>query len=147
MYKHRWEFPKIRREDNSNVNMPYYVLQGVSSYVFSFSDQEVLVGREAVAQQETNAANTLYDAKRFIGKKFTAEELQKESSRYQFKVCDLGNVSSCVLMLEDTYIPAFLCDLFLRIVKEVVVGMRALQGELFLGSFVFCFLSIRCLLY
>ena len=86
----------------------------------------MLVGRAAVAQQETNAANTLYDAKRFIGKKFTAEELQKESSRYQFKVCDLGNVSSFVLMLGDTYIPAFLCDLFLRIVKEVVVGMRAL---------------------
>lgn len=51
-----------------------------------YSDDNVLVGRAAVAQQETNAANTLYDAKRFIGKKFTTEELQKESSRYQFKV-------------------------------------------------------------
>ena len=75
--------------------MPYYVLYGISSFVFfSLRDQEVLVGRAAVAQQETNAANTLYDAKRFIGKKFTADELQKESSRYQFKVCDRGNVST-----------------------------------------------------
>ena len=73
---------------------PYYVLHGISSYVFSFSDQEVLVGRAAVAQQETNAANTLYDAKRFIGKRFTADELQKEASRYQFKVCDSGNLST-----------------------------------------------------
>lgn len=51
-----------------------------------FRDTDVLVGHAAVAQQEKNSANTLYDAKRFIGKRFTEDELQKESSRYQFKV-------------------------------------------------------------
>lgn len=50
------------------------------------SERDILVGHAAVAQQEKNAANTIYDAKRFIGKRFTGPELEKESLRYQFKV-------------------------------------------------------------
>lgn len=49
-------------------------------------DKEVLVGHPAVAQQEGNPSNTVYDAKRFIGKRFTQEELNSEAKRYQFKV-------------------------------------------------------------
>ena len=47
------------------------------------------MGYAAVAQQEENSYNTIYDAKRFIGKKFTQQELDKESSRYPFKVLSM----------------------------------------------------------
>jgi molecular chaperone DnaK (HSP70) len=34
------------------------------------------VGTKAVEQQETNPANTIYDAKRFIGKQFKEDDPQ-----------------------------------------------------------------------
>lgn len=37
-------------------------------------------------QADHNPTNTLYDAKRFIGKQFTVEELNSEASHYPFKV-------------------------------------------------------------
>ena len=45
-----------------------------------------LVGYNALYQAEHNVLNTIYDAKRFIGKHFTPEELKEEASRYPFKV-------------------------------------------------------------
>lgn len=53
--------------------------------VFSAGDT-VLVGYDAVKQQELNPYNTIYDAKRFIGKSFTQQQLDLEASRYSFKV-------------------------------------------------------------
>lgn len=55
-------------------------------HVYDCSDGKVLVGYEAVAQQESNPKNTVYDAKRFIGKKFTAEQMSHEAKRYSFQV-------------------------------------------------------------
>jgi len=51
-----------------------------------FSGEKILVGYDAVKQAEHNPANTLYDAKRFIGKIFTKEELEAEMPRYPFRV-------------------------------------------------------------
>ena len=51
-----------------------------------FSDNGVLVGYRAVEQAERNPMNTLYDAKRFIGKKFSKEEFQAAQEQYHFKV-------------------------------------------------------------
>lgn len=45
----------------------------------------VLVGTSAVEQQELNPKNTIYDAKRFIGKTFKEGDLQ-------FEVC-ISNTS------------------------------------------------------
>ena len=45
-----------------------------------------MVGYKAVAQADHNPQNTVYDAKRFIGKHFTKEELVAERARYPFKV-------------------------------------------------------------
>ena len=44
------------------------------------------MGYKAVAQAEHNPHNTLYDAKRFIGKKFSKEELSQAQKQYAFKV-------------------------------------------------------------
>ncbi len=44
------------------------------------------MGYKAAAQSDHNPQNTLYDAKRFIGKKFTKSELESEAARYPFQV-------------------------------------------------------------
>lgn len=57
----------------------------------------VLVGHEALAQVEKNPVNTIYDAKRFIGKKFKKEELLKEAAGYQFKIVEHGGLAQFML--------------------------------------------------
>jgi stress 70 chaperone-associated protein len=52
---------------------------------FSFSDEGFVVGYKAVSQAEHNPKNTIYDAKRFIGKKYTPDELTQAQKRYPFK--------------------------------------------------------------
>ncbi|XP_059148756.1 heat shock 70 kDa protein 13-like [Physella acuta] len=54
--------------------------------VVAILDNEILVGYKAVAQSEHNPYNTLYDAKRFIGKKFTSQELSEAQRQYPFKL-------------------------------------------------------------
>ena len=54
--------------------------------MYMFSGDDVLIGHKAVLQSDHNPTNTLYDAKRFIGKQFTSDELNSESSHYLFKV-------------------------------------------------------------
>ncbi|NWY46755.1 HSP13 protein, partial [Sylvia atricapilla] len=54
--------------------------------VVSFTATGVHVGYEGLELADANPQNTIYDAKRFIGKVFTPEELRSESGRYPFKV-------------------------------------------------------------
>ena len=54
--------------------------------IVAFTKDGVLVGQKALTQAELNPRSTIYDAKRFIGKKFTEEELEKLKSLYQFKI-------------------------------------------------------------
>lgn len=54
--------------------------------VVAVSEEGFLVGYKAVAQSEHNPKNTIYDAKRFIGKKYTTEELTQAQKRYPFKL-------------------------------------------------------------
>ena len=54
--------------------------------VVAFTDNGVLVGSRALAQAELKPRSTIYDAKRFIGKKFSKDDLRKLSSLYQFKI-------------------------------------------------------------
>ncbi|XP_052773623.1 heat shock 70 kDa protein 13-like [Mya arenaria] len=55
--------------------------------VVAFSESgQILVGYDAVAQSEHNPANTLYDAKRFIGKVYTEAEIAKAQKQYPFKL-------------------------------------------------------------
>ena len=54
--------------------------------LFVCSDNGILVGYKAVAQADHNPRNTLYDAKRFIGKKFDKKEIEEAQKQYAFKV-------------------------------------------------------------
>ena len=66
--------------------IPEYNTRGTKCIrLFMCSDGEVLVGYKAVAQSDHNPKNTVYDAKRFIGKTFS-KELESEAARYPFEV-------------------------------------------------------------
>ncbi|XP_053312768.1 heat shock 70 kDa protein 13 [Spea bombifrons] len=58
--------------------------QSIPSIV-SFTEKDIFVGYDGLELADSNPQNTIYDAKRFIGKVFTPEELEKESGRYPFK--------------------------------------------------------------
>lgn len=74
----------------------------------SFTPTAVLAGHEAVDLADSNAQNTVYDAKRFIGKIFEPELLEQESSRYPFKVGRLMHPFSVTNgYSHNTSIPAF----------------------------------------
>ncbi|XP_041088669.1 heat shock 70 kDa protein 13 isoform X1 [Polyodon spathula] len=63
-------------------------LQGRKSIpsVVSFTVSGIHSGYEGQDLADANPLNTIYDAKRFIGKLFTPEDLERESAPYQFQV-------------------------------------------------------------
>lgn len=57
--------------------------------IIAFKDGEKLVGQVAKRQAVTNPENTIYSAKRFIGRRFS--EVQEEIKRVPYKVVQKGN--------------------------------------------------------
>lgn len=57
----------------------------IPSYV-SFTDEEKLVGDAAKSQSTMNPKNTVYDAKRLIGRKFDEESVQADAKLWSFNV-------------------------------------------------------------
>jgi heat shock protein 1/8 len=57
----------------------------IPSYV-CFTDDEKLVGDAAKSQSTMNPKNTVYDAKRLIGRKFTDSTVQDDAKLWSFKV-------------------------------------------------------------
>jgi len=62
----------------------------VPSYV-SFTDDERIVGEAAKSMSATNPKNTVFDAKRLIGRTFDDTEVQKMMNNWPFKVVNDGN--------------------------------------------------------
>ncbi|XP_041336212.1 heat shock 70 kDa protein 13 [Pyrgilauda ruficollis] len=71
--------------------------------VVSFTDTGVHVGYEGLELADANPQNTIYDAKRFIGKDFTSEELQSESSRYPFKIVNKNGLAEFSVTTNETF--------------------------------------------
>jgi len=69
---------EIIANDQGNRTMPSYV-------AFTDNDDR-LIGEAAKNQVNSNPTNTVFDAKRLIGKKFTDPEVQKDIAHYSFKV-------------------------------------------------------------
>ncbi|GAA6218328.1 heat shock 70 kDa protein 13 [Lates japonicus] len=69
----------------------------------SFTTTAVLAGHEAVDLADTNPQNTIYDAKRFIGKIFEPEVMEQESARYPFKVINNNGSAEFLISTNHTF--------------------------------------------
>jgi len=68
---------EIISNDQGNRTTPSYV---------AFTDSERLIGDAAKAQSAMNPKNTVFDAKRLIGRKFTDPSVQDDMKHFSFKV-------------------------------------------------------------
>merc|ERR1711977_679282 len=72
---------EIIANDQGNRTTPSYV---------AFNDTERLIGDAAKNQVAMNAANTVFDAKRLIGRKVSDAAVQSDMKHFPFKVIDKG---------------------------------------------------------
>ena len=77
------------------------------SYV-AFNDQERLVGDAAKNQAAMNPVNTIFDAKRLIGRKFTEKSVQEDKKNWPFKVINENGKPKLQVRLSRTYIKGLL---------------------------------------
>ncbi|NWS18366.1 HSP13 protein, partial [Pachyramphus minor] len=85
---------KVIADENGHNSIPSVV---------SFTDTGVYVGYDALELADANPQNTIYDAKRFIGKIFTLEELKSESSRYPFKIFNNNGSAEFSVTINGTF--------------------------------------------
>ncbi|XP_041850117.1 heat shock 70 kDa protein 13 [Melanotaenia boesemani] len=90
----------------------------------SFTATAVLAGHEAVELADSNPQNTIYDAKRFIGKIFEPEVLEQESVRYPFKVSNNNGSAEFVISTNYTFSvsPEFIGSRLLLKMKKMAEG-------------------------
>lgn len=72
---------EIIANDQGNRTTPSYV---------AFTDSERLIGDAAKNQVAMNPHNTVFDAKRLIGRRFTDSEVQSDMKHWPFKVINSG---------------------------------------------------------
>ena len=72
---------EILANDQGNRTTPSFV---------AFTDTERLIGDAAKNQAAMNPANTVFDAKRLIGRNFTDAEVQGDVKHFPFKVVDVS---------------------------------------------------------
>ena len=73
---------EIIANDQGNRTTPSYV---------AFTDTERLIGDAAKNQVSANPENTVFDAKRLIGRKFSEKVIQDDMKHWPFKVLAKGN--------------------------------------------------------
>lgn len=73
---------EIIANDQGNRTTPSYV---------AFTDSERLVGDSAKNQANMNPTNTIYDAKRMIGRKFSDKIVQEDMKLWSYDVVNDGN--------------------------------------------------------
>jgi len=111
---------EIIANDQGNRTTPSYV---------AFTDTERLIGDAAKNQVAMNPHNTVFDAKRLIGRRFNDAEVQSDMKHWPFKVID--NDGKPVIQVEfkgekKTFTPEEISSMILTKMKEV--------AEAYLGS-------------
>ncbi|XP_030633075.1 heat shock 70 kDa protein 13 [Chanos chanos] len=71
--------------------------------VVSFTATDIHAGHEGQDFSDSNPQNTIYDAKRFIGKLFDPDTLRQESARYPFKVILNNGSAEFVVSTNQTF--------------------------------------------
>ena len=83
---------EIIANDQGNRTMPSYV---------AFNDTERLIGEAAKNQAAVNAENTIYDAKRLIGKKYSDSQVQTDMKLWPFTI-KAGDGNNFLKMGQDS---------------------------------------------
>ena len=104
---------EIIANDQGNRTTPSYV---------AFTDKERLIGDGAKNQSSINPENTVYDAKRLIGRKFDDPIIQNEISNLPFEVVNENNKPKIKVNYkeeEKTYHPEEISSMILIKMKEI----------------------------
>ena len=104
----------IIANDNGNRTTPSYV---------AFTSQERLVGEAAKNQAPLNAVNTIFDAKRLIGKRYNDPQVQSDMRHWPFKITS-GEGSKCIIHAEylneeKTFQPEEISSMILVKMKQI----------------------------
>ena len=104
---------EIIANDQGNRTTPSYV---------AFTDKERLIGDGAKNQASMNPENTVYDAKRLIGRKFNDPIIQNEITNFPFEVVNENNKPKIKVNYkeeEKTYHPEEISSMVLTKMKEI----------------------------
>ena len=104
---------EIIANDQGNRTMPSYV---------AFNDNERLIGEPAKNQAAMNSENTVFDAKRLIGKKFTDSTVQNDMKLFPFSVKNDSD-DKCLISVkykgeDKTFHPEQISSMVLTKLKE-----------------------------
>jgi len=87
---------------------------------------ERLVGQVAQRQRVTNAKNTIYGAKRLIGRKFTDNEVQKDHDIMPYEIVKKGSDGVAIKLGDKEYTP--------EEVSAMILSKLKADAEAFLGE-------------
>ena len=94
--------------------------------IIAYTNDEILVGASAKRQAVTNPKNTIYSAKRLIGRKFKEDSVQKDIDLMPYKIIEAKNGDAWVEVNKDKLAPP-------QISAEVLRKMKK-TAEDYLGS-------------
>jgi len=86
--------------------------------IVAYANEEILVGASAKRQAVTNPKNTIYAAKRLIGRKFTENAVQKDIDLMPYKIVQAENGDAWVEANNDKLAPPQISAEVLRKMKK-----------------------------
>ena len=102
---------EIIANDQGNRTMPSYV---------AFTENERLIGEGAKSQVAANGTNTVFDAKRLIGKKYDDESVQSDKKHMTFEIRKKGDKPQIYVPIKDkTFNPEEISAMVLGKMKDV----------------------------
>jgi endoplasmic reticulum chaperone BiP len=91
----------------------------------AFTDDERLIGEAAKNQAAANPERTIFDVKRFIGRKFNEKEVQADVKHFPYKITNKDGKPVIKVDLKDgekTFTPEEISSMVLGKMKEVAEG-------------------------
>ena len=107
---------EIIANDQGNRTTPSYV---------AFTDSERLIGDAAKNQAAMNPSNTVFDAKRLIGRKFSDPEVTTDAKHFPFKIVDKDGKPNIQVEFKGetkTFTPEEISSMILTKMKETAEG-------------------------
>ena len=110
-----WQNDRVEviANDQGNRTTPSYV---------AFTDTERLIGDAAKNQAATNATNTVYDAKRLIGRTFADPTVQADAKHWPFAIVDAGGKPAIQVQFQGeqkTFRPEEISSMVLTKMKDI----------------------------